>query len=223
MMRYELVFLLIKRGLPRLWFMSFHRATSDERVAMQAITMLHLLSTLLLPFAAAAPNCPYHGAPYPKPTSLPSHPLITAAATNLTAQFDELLLNETSLVVTNNSWSLEAFAVDSDTLLWSNYHAALNLDEVNSTGTRDVDGDSVYRLGSLTKIFTLLTWFVEAGDEHWYAPITRFVPELKEMGDGKADPVRYVDWEGITVGALAGQMSGVPRDCEFVSSPRCYE
>ncbi|KAL2105291.1 hypothetical protein VUR80DRAFT_8611 [Thermomyces stellatus] len=174
----------------------------------------------LLPLAAAAPNCPYHGPAYPKPTSLASHPLVSAAAANLTAAFADLLANETTVVVSNNSWSLEAFSVHDETPLWTNYHSALNLDEVNSTGTREVGPDSVYRLGSLTKIFTVLTWFVEAGDEYWHAPITRFVPELQGFGErAREDPVRYVDWDAVTIGALAGQMAGIPRDCEFCHLP----
>lgn len=167
----------------------------------------------ILPLAAAAPNCLYDGPAYPKPTALASHPTIEAAAANLTATFADLLANETSVVVANNSWSLEAFSVHDEQPLWTNYHTALNLDAVNSSGTREVDGNSVYRLGSLTKIFTVLTWFVEAGDEYWYAPITRFVPELQGLEGG--DPVRFVEWEEVTVGALAGQMAGIPRDCEF--------
>lgn len=178
---------------------------------------MRLLLSTLLPLAAAAPNCAYNGPAYPKPTSLSSNPIIAEAAANLTATFADLLANETSIVVSNNSWSLEAFSVHDEEPLWTNYHTALNLDEVNSTGTREVGGDSVYRLGSLTKIFTVLTWFVEAGDEYWHAPITRFVPELQELGEGaSSDPVRHVDWEGVTIGALAGQMAGIPRDCEFV-------
>ena len=180
--------------------------------------MRRLLSIplLTLPLAAAAPNCAYHGPAYPKPTGLATNPLISAAAANLTASFDALLANETTVVVSNNSWSLQAFSVHDEAPLWEGYHAALNLDAVNSTGTREVGGDSLYRLGSLTKVFTVLTWFVEEGDEYWFAPITRFVPELEGLAErARGDPVRYVNWEEVTVGALAGQMSGIPRDCEF--------
>lgn len=180
---------------------------------------MRLLATIL-PLAAAAPNCAYHGPAYPKPTALSSSPIIEEAAASLTGVFADLLANETSIVVANNSWSLEAFSVHDEEPFWTGYHTALNLEEVESVGTREVGGDSVYRLGSLTKIFTVLTWFVEAGDEHWHEPITRFVPELQGLGErAREDPVRYVDWEAITIGALAGQMAGIPRDCEFCDVP----
>ncbi|MBE3046373.1 hypothetical protein IMZ48_28335, partial [Candidatus Bathyarchaeota archaeon] len=138
--------------------------------------------------------------------SLASHPAIEAAAVNLTATFAEILANETSVVVSNNSWSLEAFSVHDETPLCTNYHAALSLDAVNSSGTREVDGDSVYRLGSVTKIFTVLTWFVEAGDEFWYAPIMRFIPEPQGLEGSGEDPVRYVGWVG---GADGGDSKGL--------------
>lgn len=178
---------------------------------------------LLSPLATASPNCLFHGPAFPKPTGLPTHPLVEAAAANLTAAFSDLVSNETTIVTANNSWSLQAFSVHSDEPFWANYHTALNLDAVNSTGTREVGGDSVYRLGSLTKIFTVLTWLVDAGDELWHAPITRFIPELAAAAERQAaegrNPVRFVNWEVVTVGALAGQMSGIPRDCEFLPPP----
>ena len=97
----------------------------------------------------------------------------------------------------------------------------MNLDAVNSTGTREVDGSTVYRLGSVTKIFTVLTWLAEVGDEHWFVPITNFVPELRDIQErsrGEGDAIRYTDWDAVTVGALASQMSGIPRDCKSIEA-----
>lgn len=186
--------------------------------------LLHLVTLFvgeLIPLAHAAPNCALRGPAYPKPTDLSSHPLVIEAAKQLTAGFDDLAANDTNLIATNNSWSMEVWSIhekaEPSALLWSHYHAAMNLDAVNSTGTREVDSSTVYRLGSVTKIFTVLTWLAEAGDQHWFTPITEFVPELKAMQErnrGENDAVRYTDWDAVTVGALASQMSGIPRDCE---------
>ena len=162
-----------------------------------------------------AANCVLHQA-LPKPTGLSKSPLVQVAIEKLTAAFEAALLNDT-VVTVNNSWSLEAWSVHEEKPFWTNYHAAKNLKDINQNGTTTIDGDTVYRLGSLTKIFTVLTWLTEDGDKNWFTPITEFLPELKEIqaktNPGK-DPVRYVNWDEITIGALAGQMAGVPRDCE---------
>jgi CubicO group peptidase (beta-lactamase class C family) len=57
----------------------------------------------------------------------------------------------------------------------------------------------------VTKLFTVLALLLE-DDIGMEDPISKFVPELK---DDK--------WEGVTVGMLAAQMGGAPRDRE---SPR---
>jgi hypothetical protein len=86
--------------------------------------------------------------------------------------------------------------------------------------------NAVYRLGGLSKVLAVYTWLAQDGDAKWNEPVTRFVPELaaaaaagkRGRGGGVADPVVDVDWEGVTVGALAGQLAGVVRDCEFLFS-----
>ena len=92
---------------------------------------------------------------------------------------------------------------------------------LNSTaGVRKAGRDAVYRLGSLTKIFTVYTWLALDGDGKFNDPITKYVPELAAAAGRhgeRDDPVRYVSWEDVTVGALASQMGGIIRDCESLS------
>jgi CubicO group peptidase (beta-lactamase class C family) len=181
--------------------------------------LLGLVTASLLALASAqdqlAANCVLHQA-LPKPTGLSKSALVQEAAQKLTAAFEAALLNET-VVTVNNSWSLEAWSVHEEKPFWTHYHAAFNLEDVNENGTTKIDTNTVFRLGSLTKIFTVLTWLVEDGDKNWFTPITEFLPELREIQARTApekDPVRYVNWDEVTVGALAGQMSGIPRDCK---------
>ena len=80
---------------------------------------------------------------------------------------------------------------------------------------KKIDSDTVYRLGSLTKIFTVYTWLAQDGDVKWNEPITKYVPELAQAADkAKDDPVGNVAWDEVTVGSLAGQLSGAGRDCK---------
>lgn len=74
-----------------------------------------------------------------------------------------------------------------------------------------MDGNSIFRVGSITKLFSVYLWLVEVGDVHWKQPITDFVPELKAAGN--ADDVERVQWEDVTIEALASHMSGIGRGC----------
>ncbi|KAL8347517.1 hypothetical protein RB601_003071 [Gaeumannomyces tritici] len=179
------------------------------------------LAALLLGLASGAPlNCPIHGPAYPKPRRLAEWPTMQAAFQTLSDKFSEQAAGSGG---TDTSFSVELWAADdpSDKASFSFHHTARNMANINSTGVKKVDGDTVYRIGSLTKIYTIFTWLVEAGDRHWRQPIIELVPELAEIaasnGDRvETDPVMTVNWKEITVGDLAGQLAGLVRDYALV-------
>ncbi|OTB06406.1 hypothetical protein M426DRAFT_318815 [Hypoxylon sp. CI-4A] len=114
------------------------------------------------------------------------------------------------------SWSIQVFSAsdgDDDAPVWSHYHTATELLLADTPGVKSVDGDTVYRLGSVTKIFTILTFLIEAGDTYWNTPVTQWVPELELLsGRAEYDPVMNVNWESITLQDLASHMAGIVRD-----------
>ncbi|KAI2464940.1 beta-lactamase/transpeptidase-like protein [Annulohypoxylon bovei var. microspora] len=113
------------------------------------------------------------------------------------------------------SWSIQVFSASDadDTPVWSHYHTATNLLTSNTPGVKSVDGDTVYRLGSVTKIFTILTFLAEAGDTYWNTPVTQWVPELELLaGKAQYDPIMNVDWDSITLQDLASHLAGIVRD-----------
>ncbi|KAI1806278.1 beta-lactamase/transpeptidase-like protein [Daldinia bambusicola] len=162
----------------------------------------------------AKENCPLYGLGYPKPTNLLAQPGIQKAAEALDSVFAEYIDNANNTGSDRFSYSVEVFSADADEPLWSHYWTATNLKTLNTTGVRKVDGDTVYRLGSVTKIFTILTFLAEVGDSMWNEPITNYIPELKAMvtGDDTSHSISKPDWQSITIGSLATQMSGLVRD-----------
>jgi CubicO group peptidase (beta-lactamase class C family) len=183
----------------------------------------------LLALAAAAtpslagPNCPPLGPVYEKPYHFQSSPAIQSALANLTATFtlwDQT--NSSAIRANTTSYSIEVFSTSKDEpIIFSWHHTAASLAAAAGTngswGVSKTDGDTVYRLGSLTKVFTVYTWLVEDGDAKWNEPITKYVPELAaaaERARAEADPVGNVPWDEVTIGALAGQLSGAIRDCK---------
>ncbi|PCH06154.1 Beta-lactamase-related [Penicillium occitanis (nom. inval.)] len=83
-----------------------------------------------------------------------------------------------------------------------------------STGT--VDNTSMYRIGSISKIFTVYTMLVNYGWEHWDEAITDYLPELEDATNLSGDTsLTSVDWNKITIGDLASQLSGIGRDYSY--------
>jgi hypothetical protein len=181
-----------------------------------AFAPLIILSRLLL--SSAAPNCPLIGPEFPPPQHLSDHPIWKAAIQNVTSVFDYIDYSNIT-GIDRFSYSLQIFSANpGPPILWERYRTAKNL-PANTTGVKKVDGDTVYRLGSVTKVFTVLAWLAEVGDVHWNQPITKYIPELgKYPTDSSAagfDSVKDTAWDDITIGSLASQVSGLGRDCEL--------
>ncbi|KAI1757514.1 beta-lactamase/transpeptidase-like protein [Xylaria castorea] len=158
------------------------------------------------------PFCPFPGAAFPKPANLAESPAIQAALSSLTAAFETY--DQTSSNNPNGtSWSLQIFSASSDEPLWEHYHTANNLLDNDESGNVTIGPDTIYRLGSLTKIFTMLTFLAEAGDSYLNDPVTKYVPELEALAaKALSDPIMSVDWSSVTLGSLASHMAGIIRD-----------
>ncbi|KAI0965923.1 beta-lactamase/transpeptidase-like protein [Xylaria arbuscula] len=178
-----------------------------------------VLSWLLLTGAISAhakENCPLYGLSYPKPTNLITDSAIRSAGTALDSVFAQYIDNANNTGSDAFSYSVEVFAADETTPLWTHYWTATNLATMNTTGVRKIDGDTVYRIGSLSKIFTILTFLAEVGDSSWNDPIGKYIPEIAVMagppGRDNSHSLTTPDWNSITIGALASQISGLMRD-----------
>ncbi|OTB12109.1 hypothetical protein K445DRAFT_306250 [Daldinia sp. EC12] len=182
---------------------------------------LGVISLFIISSIYAKENCPLYGLGYPKPTNLLIQPGIQQAAKSLDSVFAQYIDNSNKTGSDQFSYSVEVFSADADEPLWSHYWTATNLKTLNSTGVKKVDGDTVYRLGSVTKIFTILTFLAEVGDTMWNEPITKYIPEIKAMvtGADTSHSISKPDWDSITIGSLATQMSGLVRDCNAEIPP----
>ncbi|TGJ83614.1 hypothetical protein E0Z10_g5138 [Xylaria hypoxylon] len=131
---------------------------------------------------------------------------IKAAISNLTDTFKGITDG-----AQNYSFALEIFSAHNPDPVFSVLHTAPNLAMLNTTGVKTVDENTVFRLGSLTKIYTIYLFLINAGDELWNEPITKYVPELQALTN-HSDPATKTAWEKVTIGGLATQMTGIPRD-----------
>lgn len=173
-----------------------------------------------LPSTIAKANCPLYGPLLPRPTNLLGHPGIHAARTALDDVFPRYIDNDNSTGSDRFSYSVEVFAGSEDEPLWSHYWTAPNLKSLNSTGVAKVNTNTVYRIGSVTKIFTVITFLATVGDGIWNDPITKHLPEIEEIArKASGGPIYSPDWESITIGSLASQTSGLIRDCTPTPCP----
>ncbi|KAI1187524.1 beta-lactamase/transpeptidase-like protein [Nemania serpens] len=78
----------------------------------------------------------------------------------------------------------------------------------SSFGVKKVDGNSIYRLASMTKIMTVYSGLLLLKTSDWDKPLTKIFPELASLP--KNDPVHNVQWDTITPFSLASQISGIP-------------
>ncbi|KAF4630436.1 hypothetical protein G7Y89_g7707 [Cudoniella acicularis] len=181
------------------------------------ISQLFALFTFY-PLTYAFQECPYLGPDFPAPTNLTNSSTFQKALANLTSTIENGIVSGT-LFPNSTSFSVEIFSTKNPNPLFEYHHTSPNLQLFN--GTKLVDGNSIYRIASISKLFTVYLFLIEAGDVHFHDSITKFIPELAEesifySNDEAAD---FVDWESVTIGELASQMSGISRDSEFGFPP----
>ncbi|KAI3577493.1 beta-lactamase/transpeptidase-like protein [Fusarium oxysporum f. sp. albedinis] len=85
--------------------------------------------------------------------------------------------------------------------------------KVDPRGVNRVDSDTVFRLASLSKVFPVLA-LLKLHKVDFDDAVTKYVPELRALNKQarKQDAVWAVDWDQVTVGALASHIGGIPAD-----------
>jgi hypothetical protein len=168
-----------------------------------------------LSLSHGATNYYLMGSIFPKPRNLSTSATMQAAIQNLTAVFTARDADNSTGSYTN-PYSVQVFSASDSTPLFQHYHTAPNLASFNSTGVTQVDADTVYRIGSLTKIFTVFTFLLEAGDVHFNSPVTNYVPELAALAKNTSgNAITRIAWEDITIGELASHMAGIASDSKI--------
>ena len=151
-----------------------------------------LLFLALITLTLAYQPCPLLKAYYPPPTIPPSlistfNKSFTDLATPHTSKYGSIL----------NTTSFSVVFFDSNSTIFQFNHG------VESS----ITSDTQFLAGDLTQLFTVYHWLVEMGDSHWNTPITHFLPDLNSSN---------IPFDDITIGSLAGQISGLPRTCKFL-------
>ena len=176
--------------------------------------LLLALSSLgggLSPRSSKLEACPLLGQPYLPPTSIASDPKFQKAAKALDATLDGLVAKNAA-TYGNTTFSIGIFSASDDGLLYTYDHTAFDVQN-SKYGTNKVDADSIYRIGSISKLLTVYLFLMSEGDTRWSDPVSKHLPQLLEYKANSWNPITP-DWDQITIGDLAGQMGGLARDCK---------
>lgn len=173
-----------------------------------------LLSTVTLALLALAggtlgqtnPTCPLLGPVFPPvQKGLAKSAAVKSAVARLT---DEL--NEVVKKGTDTTLYVQAFS-GTDKIFGYGYAPPSTSGSLTS-GT--LDENTVFRIGSVSKLITVYALLAEVGMERLNDPVTRWVPELARAMNHRDGPVKSPRWSEMTIGQLASHMSGIERNCK---------
>lgn len=169
------------------------------------------------------------GPTYSSPFGLAQNPLIKTIGASLSSTLFETLKQDhgdfAHLDSDPSSVSITALSSnDGENTPFFDFHFSSPNQNVTAGGTRKVTKDSIYRIGSISKLFTVYLLLLQLGWTCWDDGVTRYLPELKRaatsLDDNTADRViDFVDWGQVSIGSLASQLSGIGRDCKYNPSP----
>jgi CubicO group peptidase (beta-lactamase class C family) len=185
------------------------------RMFLHELLLLLLLQVTLID---AVHLCPLLGPSWPAPTGLSSDATVQAALKNITQTLQDV---SNAGKFSGASLSLEIFDTSSsDALLTYAYTAK----EINTTlGVSKVDENTVFRIGSTSKMFPMFLILIQSGFKTLQDPISKYIPEIKAAAaDIQRNSTKrnngndYTNWDDITVGELASHLAGIARDCEYL-------
>lgn len=173
----------------------------------------NLLSLAWLAIIATAQtdkNALLRGPVFPTPSHPDSSKAIQAAREAFPKVLDEAL--STGLLDNSTtSFSINVFSASDNKTLFSYHFEAPGLN--GSLPSGHLNDDTIYRIGSLSKLFTVYTLLAKTGFTDFNQPITKYIPELAAADTNST--LNEAQWSDITVEALASQLAGITRDCKF--------
>ena len=178
------------------------------------------LSLFALAASASQPKyCPLLGPVYPS-----SEPFSQTPEAHIVARKIQGKLEQASRAGNlTTSVSLQIFFAENSKSFFKFSHSSQETTNAKY-GVKNVTEDSVFRIGSNSKLFTMYLLMIKTHGDVLNQPIAKFVPELKsaskEIQSNATERNYHADytrWDLITVGELASHLAGIARDCETYS------
>ncbi|CAM1510986.1 Fc.00g084990.m01.CDS01 [Cosmosporella sp. VM-42] len=156
-------------------------------------------------FAALDGHCPPLGAVLPAPTSPSSHSTVKSAIKDA-----KNILHNITATFNSSGVAIGVKSIHESDLLFEYAYTPPNVDP---RGVKKIDSDTVFRIASLSKVFPVLALLKLHGvslDDS----VTDYLPELRKLNEQARakNSIWTVDWDDITLGALASHLGGMAAD-----------
>lgn len=135
---------------------------------------LPVSSALLSPRASKLEACPLLGKQYPPPKALSSEPKWQAATKRLDATLNGLIKKAP---YKDTTFSVGIFSAFDDGLSYQYHNTGPSVSN-SSYGVNKVDANSIYRIGSISKLLSIYLFLLCEGDTKWSDPVSKHLPEL---------------------------------------------
>jgi CubicO group peptidase (beta-lactamase class C family) len=183
-----------------------HHLNQSSGLTMISTNLFFLLTCLLRVVSSSYLGCPPHGPLLARPQHLQDSVYVQNATRQLQVSIDNALAGKirAGWAVDNVSFSLGLITAHqpSSKPIWEYHHRASS----NVNGTKTVDGNTQYLVGSISKLITDLMVLRTGFDLD--SPITRYLPQL-------ANKSSVISWPNVTLASLADHLSGIPPNFGF--------
>ncbi|CAG8904519.1 unnamed protein product [Penicillium egyptiacum] len=182
--------------------------------------MRSLWTLLVLALSAEAirtTGCPLLGPAFPAPIALSADPIFSREAEELTSKLNEAIEDGSLPAI---SFAVQVFSSEEDHSAFGFYHTDDPV-KLGSVGVREVDEDTMFRIGSISKLWTMFLFMTLEGTRYFHEPVSKYVPELRmEYSPAQEkDKINYLQWSDVTIGELASHQAGLARDCMMIIPP----
>lgn len=145
-------------------------------------------------------ECPIFGPTFPANFNPAETDAFKKASSTFPKQI-EALFSSGKLNKTHSAFAVDVFSTVTNNTVYSYYHGGSALKGALTKG--EVNDGTMYRIGSVSKLFTIYAILAKAGINILSEPLTKYLPELS--GSTKKDTIQ---WDDVTVGALASHQAG---------------
>jgi hypothetical protein len=199
---------------------NWHHSGFHLSLFFKMVPHILLYTTSILTTALATETVPavLFGPDAPVPRSPSNTSAFRNATSTMKAAIESAISTGTTIYsdIDSNttSFSLDIFSVHEEETLFSYHYNAPGLSNATE-GVKTVDSNTIYRLGSVSKLLTVYTFLSTVGDMTFNEPITKYMPELAAYSKNHHDSDDWLDvtdWHSVTIGAIASELGAISRE-----------
>ncbi|KAF3170553.1 hypothetical protein EYR41_010808 [Orbilia oligospora] len=159
------------------------------------------------------PRCAVEGALLPRPRNFCNHPAFKSSTSKLSAYFNAAVSGNISagFNTINTSFAVAFVSLDHSNSANKPIYTYTHLSPANKEGTKEIDGDSQFLIGSISKLFSDVVLLKSGVDlDH---KVTKYLPELRKKES-------LIRWEDVTLRDLGEHLAGMGPNYGF---PEIYD